>query len=252
MKKKIGVIGVTGRVGALVAKQILDSNYVLGPCFSRSQDPYIDLKTIFESNDYIIDFSSSSLISDILKHALVNPKALIICTTGWDQNDFKKELDALSKKIPIVITANTSIGTAMQRYLAKKISVILDAKYDIDILEKHHNKKIDSPSGTAKSIAEDIKSTKLNKFDLDYTISEYFDGVRPKNLINIISQRSGNLSGEHEISFTSEDEYISIKHIVFNRLVFAKGALKIVDWLENMNKEPGIYNMLDVLELKDD
>ena len=71
-------------------------------------------------------------------------------------------------------------------------------------------------------------------------------------MINIISQRSGNLSGEHEISFTSEDEYISIKHIVFNRLVFAKGALKIVDWLENMNKEPGIYNMLDVLELKDD
>lgn len=251
MSKKIGVIGITGRTGSLVAREILSTpNYFLGPCFSRTQNPYISLENLFKENDYIIDFSSADLINNILEQALLNPKPLIICTTGWEQDIFKTQIDLLSEKAPVVIAPNTSIGATIQRYLSKKLAGVLDTQYDIDILEKHHNKKMDAPSGTAKSLASEIKLAKLNELDLKYEIHKEFAGSRPKNSINILSQRSGNLPGEHEVFFTSEEEAISIKHTAFNREVFAKGALKIVDWLEKKAKKTGIYTMLDILELK--
>ncbi len=251
MTKNIGIIGVTGRMGSLLADLIKShSYYSLGPCFSKSLKPYIELDSLFKDNDYIIDFSSASLTQIILKLAVLNPKPLIICTTGWSTKELDEPLKILAEMVPVVITSNTSIGASIQRYLARQLAKILDAEYDIDVLEKHHRNKVDRPSGTAKSLIDDIKKEKQLNYSSIYKSDEYIEGKRPENFIGTAIQRSGNLPGEHEVIFTSLEESLSIKHIIFNRDTFAKGALKIIDWIESTDPAPGIYDMLDVLNLK--
>lgn len=237
----IGIIGITGRMGNILAKMINDSqSYSLGQGYSSSS---CDLSEVFLSNDYIIDFSSNILIYSVLSAALRNPKPLIICTTGWDKNKYAKDIEKLAKTIPLIIASNTSVGAYLQSYLVREMARFLDDDYDIDIIEKHHRNKVDSPSGTALSLFEDIKSIKQK----EYRTSQEEPGKREDNLISINSIRSGNIYGEHEVIFTSSEEVLSVKHVVFSRSIFAKGAIKALDWLVKKKPDPGIYSMQDVL-----
>lgn len=227
-RKSIGIIGITGRVGSLVADVVSEHRvYSLGASFSRSKKGS-NLKEVFTDNDYVVDFSSAAIIRDILIEANLNPKPLILCTTGWNASDMEEDfIKPLALKVPIVITPNTSIGTSLQLYLAKKVASLLGAEYNIHINEKHHKHKKDSPSGTAKALAKCV--------DADNSI--------------ISSERIGDNPGEHEICFTSKEEMISIKHIAFTPLLFAKRVIHIIDWFERRRPAPGVYSMLDVLEL---
>ena len=248
--KKIGVIGESGRMGILLCEVIKQHpNYDLGPGFSKSNE-LSSLNYIFKENDYVIDFSSANLIEHILTSAIKNPKPLVICTTGWSLEKTEKSIDELSKIVPVVISSNTSVGACIQRYLVKQLSKLLDNEYDIDILERHHRNKIDSPSGTAKSLIKEVQKEKLSKYNLDYKSYDYQDIIRPDNYIGMMVQRAGNLAGEHEVTFTSMDEMISVKHTAFNRSIFANGSIKCINWLEKNKPTKGIYNMLNILGLE--
>ncbi|MHC0449563.1 MAG: 4-hydroxy-tetrahydrodipicolinate reductase [Candidatus Lariskella arthropodorum] len=248
MKKKVGIIGVSGRFGAAIF-EILEKHqdYLLGLCFSRSESDSLTLENLLTQNDYIIDCSHYSLTAQVIAEALRTPKPLIICTTGLEMIKIKSQLDILSKKTQIVIVPNTSFGAYMQRFLATQLAKALDSTYDIDILEKHHRNKLDCPSGTANSIISDVISTKKREHNLQYGIYRADDGKRGENLIGVAAQRSGNIFGEHEITFTSADESISIKHTAFSKALFAKGAIKILDWLSKSEPLPGIYGIEDII-----
>jgi len=250
MKKKIGIIGSTGRMGRIVKEQIsAHNNFENGLNFNDENSLEITLEEVFGSNDYIIDFSSPQIIGSILEIVFSTPRPLVIGTTGWSGQQVRDLLIKASAKAPIVIASNTSYGMAIQRYMVRQLARLLDSNYDIDITEKHHRHKIDIPSGTANTLLKDIQDTKQNYHELNYEAYVLKNGPRPPNFIGINIQRSGNINGDHEVSFISPDEMISIKHVAFNRSLFAKGALNIVNWLDQTKPQPGLYSINDILKL---
>lgn len=249
---KIGIIGSSGKMGEIIKSKIESSDkYIYGGGYSNETKESTSLNSLFKNNDIIIDFSSSLLIEEIFKSAISFPKPLIVCTTGWEERDFKPMIADISAKVPLVIVPNTSLGSILQKRLVAELSRVLSNEFDIDIYEKHHREKIDSPSGTAKYLLEEIINIKKNYYDEEYeeTIGSN-KGARKDHQINVLVARSGNVFGEHEVVFTSLSEQISIKHTAFNRSLFADGAIYILNWLVENNISPGLYRMLDVLKSK--
>ncbi len=249
MKKKIGIIGKTGRMGSLLVNEIeKSSHFANGLGFSLETEKEIPLENVFSDNDYIIDFSNAGLLPKTLSIALENPKPILICTTGFEEKDLP-DLQKLVTKTIVLIASNTSISAFLQRYLVKKVAEVLGSEYSIDIIEKHHINKVDIPSGTAATLISDIKNIKENRFKQIYEAEILTAGKRKPNTIAINVHRTGNIVGEHEVIFNSEEDMISINHIVHNRNVFAKGALKIIEFLEKSKLKNGLYSMKDILKI---
>lgn len=247
MVKKIGIIGFTGRMGKLLADKIeKHAHFLIGPGYSQSKSHQTSLEDVFLANDYVIDFSKHHLLASILETAIKIPKPIVICTTGWYQKDYQNLITQASKKVPLVIAPNTSVGAYLQKRLVSELAKILNADYDIDIHDKHHRHKIDIPSGTAQDLIHEIQKAKKSHQGLDYEASILEKGPRPNNFIGISVERSGNIPGDHEVTFTSIDELISIKHVAFDRSIFAQGAVRILEWLEKSEPGPGIYTMADI------
>lgn len=196
-----------------------------------------DVKTDF---DVIIDFSNHSLTYDLIDFAVNENKKVVIATTGQDERE-KEYIHNASKKIPIFFASNYSIGITLLIELAKKVAVEMENS-DIEIVETHHSQKLDSPSGTALTIAEKIKSLKD-----DYNIVIGRNGIRKreKNDIGISSIRRGNIVGIHEVIISNEYETITLKHEAHTRAVFAKGALVAGKFL--LDKNSGLYEMKDMI-----
>lgn len=265
MKNLVGVIGITGRIGSLLAHNISNHDmYSLGASYSRtsaakdkeeggSKPELGTLSSVFAANDYVVDFSSPALVPEVLAAALENPKPLIIGTTGWQKEIYQREfIDPLSQRAPVIIAPNTSMGACLQVYLARQLAGILGSEFDIDISEKHHRHKKDIPSGTAKNLLANIISTKEKASGLKYTSYPLRQGPRPENFINVNVERSGNLPGEHEICFTSAEEVISIKHVALNRGVFVAGVIKALNWLKIYNPPPRVYEMTDIFDFQEE
>lgn len=249
MKKKVGIIGDTGRMGDILKQQIFNhSDFILSVGFNKSQNT-TTLADVFKKSDYVVDFSNSSIIKDILIVANSIPKPLIICTTGWAKEDFNQLLQNLATKTIVVISPNNSMGSFLQKQFAHQLAKILDGSYDINITEKHHRNKIDSPSGTAISLINEIKESKKKYHHTKYNTFYTDEGPRPNNCIKISTERSGNLAGTHNIDFISNEEMICINHVVFDRVVFAKGAIKILEILVKKSPKPKIYYIEDILNL---
>lgn len=250
MNKSIGVIGVTGRMGrALVNIINKRQDFTAGIGFSRAQNSDITLEDVFSQNSYVVDFSKPELIESILKAAIHAPKPLVLCSTGWSQQEMRHLLEALAKKAPIVIASNTSMGAYLQRHMVRQLAKVLGEEYDIDIMEKHHRHKIDSPSGTALTLFNDIKMAKMQSDKLTYQTHNLEKGPRPDRFIGMNVSRTGNLPGEHEVSFVSSDEMISIKHVAFDRTLFANGAVKIIEWIDKTQPEAGLYTMENIITI---
>lgn len=194
-----------------------------------------------EKGDIIIDFSHFSRIPNMLKFAVDNNIPLIICTTGYDDKILNQIKEA-SSKIPILLSSNTSIGINLMNDLVSKISAILN-NFDIEIIETHHNKKVDSPSGTAKTLFNIINETLENKM----TVVHGRDGnsKRDKKEIGMHSIRGGSVVGEHRVIFYGDDESIEIKHTAMSKKIFAHGSIKAAKFL--IGKKPSLYSMKDVL-----
>jgi 4-hydroxy-tetrahydrodipicolinate reductase len=179
------------------------------------------------SVDVIIDFSNPVNIDFLIEYAIKKNSALLICTTGYNDEQKNKILEA-GKAIPILLSSNTSTGINIIRKMLKLISEDLKG-FDIDIIERHHSKKADSPSGTAKTLAEDIKD------------------IIGSGKVEMHSLRAGTVPGEHQVIFSGVDEVIEIKHTAFSKKIFARGALDIA--IKLANKKTGFYTTEDMFEI---
>lgn len=251
MATKVGIVGISGRMGQVLSQEISKkADLALGVSYSKELAEKVSLNDVFMNNDIVVDFSNAALVESVLDAALQNPKALIICTTGWDRGALDDKIRELSAKVPVILATNTSIGAAIQRYIVKVVAKALGDDFDVDLHESHHRFKVDSPSGTAMTLLEDIKDAKKMAFGKAFTTFTVGDGAREEGVIGVSVSRSGSIVGEHEVSFTSLEEQITIKHTAFDRALFAKGALKAVEWSVKVDK-PGLYTIFDVLSLTD-
>ena len=208
---------------------------------------YNNIKEMIDNNiiaDVVIDFSHPSALGMALEISKTIAAPLVLGTTGID--DLKKrEIIKTSKLIPVFWSANMALGVNILANVCKYIVNESNDAFEIDIIEKHHNKKIDSPSGTANMIAGVIKRESKKIYGAEkIIISDNYklDEERNKEEIRIYSLRSGNISGEHTVMFTSEDEILTVSHVASSKTVFAKGAIRAVNYI--IRKKPGLYGVM--------
>ena len=194
-----------------------------------------------EKGDIIIDFSHFSRLPAMIDYSLKNSIPMVICTTGYDETMLAKIVEA-STHVPIVLSSNTCIGINLMNEVVAKIAPQL-RNFDIEIIETHHNKKVDSPSGTAKSLFNIINDALDN--EMFCVNGRNGLNVRDKKEIGIHSVRGGSVIGEHSVIFYGDDEIIEIKHSATSRKIFINGAIKAAKFL--IDKKPGLYRMKEVL-----
>lgn len=194
--------------------------------------------------DVIIDFSNPALLDSLLSFAIRKKMPIVICTTGFSDEQINKIKDA-SKLIPIFFSGNMSIGINLLIELAKKAALALGSNFDIEIIEKHHNKKIDAPSGTALMIADAINS--VNGQNLNYVYERHSKREpRSHSEIGIHSIRGGTIVGEHDVIFAGKDEVFTLSHTAQSKGILAVGAINAAIFL--LSKPAGLYNMSDLLK----
>ncbi len=196
-----------------------------------------------ETGDIIIDFSHYSRLDTLLEYSKNKKLPLVIATTGYSDETLKK-IEEISKEIPILLSSNMSLGVNILNDILERIVPALYKNYDIEVIEKHHNKKVDSPSGTAKTLIETIEKNCLENMKEQY--GREGNNKREKNEIGIHSLRGGTIVGEHSVLFCGEDEIIELKHTAMSKKIFAKGALEAAKFL--IGKEPGLYSMKDIFK----
>ncbi len=213
----------------------------VSPDFESEQgNEYLSLDAVKEEADVVIDFSNHTATATLLAYCCEKKLPVVICTTG--QNEQEKQLIAeAAEQIPVFFSSNMSIGVAVTADLAKRAAGMFP-EADIEIIERHHNQKLDVPSGTALMIADSIKEVRP---EANYVIGRHEYGKRTKEEIGIHSLRYGNEVGTHEIIISTGNETITIKHETENRGLFADGALKAASFLAQ--QPAGLYNMSNIL-----
>ncbi|MEG2354056.1 MAG: 4-hydroxy-tetrahydrodipicolinate reductase [Clostridium sp.] len=246
---KIILSGCCGKMGKMVsecAKNFQNLSIVAGIDFKEDvalQYPIFDNILKCEiSADVIIDFSRPSSLKDLGEYAISKNIPLVICTTGYSDKE-NQYITSLSKKIAVFHSANMSIGINVVNSLLRKVSALLYEDFDIEIIEKHHNQKVDSPSGTALLLANTIKNSIAEETEFIYGR----EGMKKREHkeIGIHAVRGGNIIGDHEIIFAGQGESIEIKHTAISREVFAVGALRAAAFVAE--KPAGIYDMDNVV-----
>jgi 4-hydroxy-tetrahydrodipicolinate reductase len=193
--------------------------------------------------DVIIDFSHPSTLDGLLGYCLDNGVPLVIATTGYSEEQIT-QIKKAAESIPVFFTFNMSLGINLLAELAKKAASVLEGQFDIEILEKHHNQKLDAPSGTAIMLADAINDTLNEKCSYVYD-RHSVRAKRSKTEIGMHSVRGGTIVGEHEIIFAGRDEVITLKHEAHSKSVFAVGSVNAVIFLSR--KPAGLYAMNDML-----
>lgn len=239
---KIILCGSNGKMGKVVCQIVDDSekNEIVAK---------VDVNTKFDeitnTADVIIDFSNPSSLSDLLEYAKKNTLPVVLATTGYTKEQNEEIIEA-AKQIPIFKSANMSIGVNLIINLARKATKILKDDFDIEIVEAHHNQKLDAPSGTAILIADNINGELSEKMNYEYDRHDKYQ-KRDKNEIGIHSVRGGTIVGEHEVIFAGPDEIVKIGHSARSREIFANGAIKAAEFL--LDKKNGLYDMTNLLEV---
>lgn len=246
----IALVGANGKMGQVITRlagQNDDIKISFGIDINtekKSDYPvYASFADAKEDCDVIIDFSHPSSLDATLKYALDNKKGAVIATTGLASEQIEA-IKAVSASIPVFFSANMSLGVNLLIQLAKKATALLEDSFDIEIIEKHHNLKIDAPSGTALAIADAINETctASNEYVYDRHSTRK---KRSKNEIGIHSLRGGTIVGEHSVIYAGTDEIIELKHTATSKEIFAVGAIKAARFL--CNKEPRLYSMDDLI-----
>lgn len=206
---------------------------------------YSSFSEIKENADVIIDFSHPSVLNDLLQFAKEKKLPLVLATTGFSASQ-TEQIKAVANEIPLFFTFNMSLGINLLVALSKKAAEVLSGNFDIEIIEKHHNQKLDAPSGTAIMLAEAINDTLDNKMMYEYDRHSKRE-KRRNNEIGIHSIRGGNIVGEHEVIFAGHDEVLTLSHKATSKEVFAVGALKAALFMNG--KSAGLYDMNNVITL---
>ena len=247
---EVMVNGCSGKMGQIVCDLVeQNENLVLKCGFDKNVTgeftfPVFDkIENITEKPDVIIDFSVPVATFNILKYATQNHVPVVIATTGFTPDE-EKLIEEYSKQIPIFKSANMSYDIMIMKKLVKWLAPLLKDT-DIEITETHHNRKIDSPSGTAQMLADSINSSLGNNLHCEYNRHDKRE-KRDKNEIGMNSIRGGNIVGEHVVQFFGEFETFELKHTSYSRSVFAEGALKASKWI--IKQSNGLYNMEDMFD----
>ena len=195
--------------------------------------------------DVIIDFSTASAIPALLDYCVKTGTPAVLCTTGFS-DELNNQVKEASKSVAILKSANMSVGVNLIMNLVKKAAEALyDSGFDIEILEKHHNQKIDAPSGTAIAIADSINEALDGKLNYVYDRSQVRE-KRTRDQLGISAIRGGTIVGEHDVIFAGKDEIITLSHTALSKEIFAVGAVKAAKFLAG--KPAGFYTMKEVLE----
>lgn len=246
---KVLISGICGHMGKYVYDQIQkDENLQYAGGVNRNSQQ-ANYKNVFETfadvnfeADIIIDFSHHEVISDLINFAAEKKIPVVIATTGHTDRE-KEIIYEASREIPVFFASNFSIGIAVLSEIAKKTALALPNS-DIEIIETHHNRKIDAPSGTSLSLAQDLLTVRS---DANIVCGRNGNAKRQNNDIGINSVRIGNVVGIHEVQIANSYETITLKHEAHNRAVFAEGAIAAAKFL--IQKKPGLYNMPDMFSL---
>lgn len=241
--------GASGRMGNEVAMRVeKEENMQIVAGIGLEEDLsgkfpiYSKIEDVKEKIDVIIDFSVPKATFKVLEYAEKEKTPIVIATTGFSNDELEK-IEELSKEIPIFRSANMSLDINLMAEIVKKVAKVLQDT-DIEIIETHHNRKIDSPSGTAILLADAINEVLENKKEYDFNRMQKRE-PRNKNEIGFSSIRGGNIVGEHTVAFFGENETLEIKHTSYSRQVFVEGAIKSAKFI--ITKENGLYNMNDLI-----
>ncbi|MCC8123741.1 MAG: 4-hydroxy-tetrahydrodipicolinate reductase [Oscillospiraceae bacterium] len=194
--------------------------------------------------DVVIDFSSPAALQSLLEFGIARQIPLVLCTTGYPPEQ-SAAIDAATEKIPIFRSANMSLGVNLLIDLIQRAAHVLGESYDVEIVERHHNRKVDAPSGTALMLADAVSEA------LPYHPQYIYDRQsvrrrRDKHEIGISAVRGGGIVGDHEVIFAGRDEVIEIRHSAMSREVFASGAVRAAHFLATVTA-PGLYSMTDLV-----
>jgi 4-hydroxy-tetrahydrodipicolinate reductase len=246
----IAICGCNGKMGKVIfncVSERKDCKVVAGIDINTEQ--YADFPIVSSPSllpikpDVIIDFSHPSTLDSLLDYALTNNVPVVFATTGYSQEQIKK-IKSAGEQIPVFFTFNLSLGVNLLVELAKKATAFLGDQFDIEIIEKHHNQKIDAPSGTALMLADAINSVLDNSYQYMYDRHSQRK-KRDKKEIGIHAVRGGTIVGEHEVIFAGRDEVITLSHSATSKEVFAVGSVNAAVFLKN--KPAGLYSMSDLL-----
>lgn len=242
--------GCNGRMGHVIrdiVKENEDMTIAAGLDISEGNADFPVFTNAAECDadfDVIIDFSSAKALDGVLALALKKSTPVVLCTTGYSAEQ-QEQINEASKTIAILKSANMSLGiNTMAKLISEAARVLASNGFDIEMVEKHHNRKLDAPSGTALLLADAMQKVLDEDYEYVYDRSGRRE-LRPKNEIGISSVRGGSIVGEHEVIFAGLDEVIEIKHTAYSRAVFGKGAVSAARFLAG--KPAGMYSMTDVI-----
>ncbi len=242
--------GCCGRMGRIITEICeKDENIEIAAGVDAFGDAYAGYpvyRTLEEcpEGDVIIDFSNSSAIDGLLEYSVRKQIPAVVCTTGLSEEQMKA-LEEASKKTAILKSANMSVGiNLLEAMIAEAAPKLAAAGFDIEIVEKHHNTKVDAPSGTALALADAANAALGNEYEYVYdrTVRRQ---KRPVKEIGISAVRGGTIVGDHDVIFAGQDEVITFSHRAYSRAVFGKGAVEAAKFLAG--KKSGFYTMSDVL-----
>ena len=233
---KIIMNGCNGKMGQVITRLVSEDNeceivagFDVNDSIENTYPVFTNPDEFTGDADVIIDFSHPSALTTVLNYCKKRKLPVILATTGYTDEQ-KKEFTEASKEIPVFFSANMSLGINLIIALAKKATKLLEGNFDIEIVERHHNQKIDAPSGTALAIADAI----------DETLSYPAEYVYDRHAV-----RGGTIVGDHEVIFAGTDEVIELKHSAHSKEVFAVGAIKAAKFMSD--KPAGMYNMNDLI-----
>ncbi len=254
MMIKILMHGCNGRMGQMISGLVRDEDEMM---IAAGVDSYLGVSNeypVFETIDtcdvdvdVVIDFSNASAADSVMDYCAKHQIPLVFCTTGLSEKQLEKLADT-ARHTAVLKSANMSLGiNLLMKLLKDAAKVLAPAGYDIEIVEKHHNQKLDAPSGTALALADSINESMEGEYVYTYDRSQV-RRKREQKEIGISAVRGGTIVGEHEVFFAGLDEVIEFKHTAYSRSVFGKGAVEAARFLAG--KPAGMYDMSDVIGLE--
>lgn len=243
---KIVICGANGKMGQTIYRCVKErKDCIITGGIDLNTQQYADfpiyksIKELPEKPDAIIDYSHPSCLTSILEYCMTTGTPVVFATTGYSDEQIA-EIKKAAAQIPVFFSWNMSLGINLLVQLAKKATAILGDQFDIEIIEKHHNQKIDAPSGTALMIANAINETRND--EMKYTYDRHSQRKkREDNEIGIHAVRGGTIVGVHEVLFAGNDETITISHSAASKTVFAEGSINAAAFIKS--QKPGLYDM---------
>lgn len=251
---KVIMHGCNGRMGQIITGLLAndtEARIVAGvdaiDCRDNGYPVFTNLADCNVEADVVIDFASAKAVDGLLDYCVEKKLPVVLCTTGLS-NEQLLHVEEASKSIAVLKSGNMSLGiNTVQKLIADAVKVLAPAGFDVEVVEKHHNQKLDAPSGTAIMLADSVNEAMDNQYHYVYDRSQVRQ-VRDAKEIGISAVRGGSIVGDHDVIFAGTDEVITVSHRAYSRAVFGNGAIAAAKFLAG--KEAGYYNMGHVIDAK--